>query len=86
MTQSCTFMRFFGKIRCTSADYFVVEATSEAVEEVAEDGGEDGTAVEQEGAKDPNQEERGVGVNKYTYFVTTDLFSPWKRLPDLSPA
>jgi len=61
-----------------------VEATAEAPEEVAEDGDEDAAAKEAE-VKDPNQEERGSGVNKYTYFVTTNLFSPWKRLPDVGP-
>ena len=61
-----------------------MEATAEAPEEVAEDGDEDAAAKEAE-VKDPNQEERGSGVNKYTYFVTTNLFSPWKRLPDVGP-
>ena len=29
-------------------------------------------------------EDKGTGVNKYTYFVTTNPFSEWKRLPDLT--
>jgi len=31
-------------------------------------------------------EEKGTGVNKYTYFVTNNPFSAWTRLPDLSPS
>lgn len=30
-------------------------------------------------------EEKGTGVNKYTYFVTNSCFDAWKKLPDLSP-
>lgn len=30
-------------------------------------------------------EERGTGVNKYTYFVTENTFSSWKKLPNLAP-
>jgi len=75
-------MRFFGKIRGTQADYYVVEATAEGGEEVADEEGGDEAAVEE---KDPNQEEKGTGVNKYSYFVTNGPFSAWSRLPDLSP-
>ena len=75
-------MRFFGKIRCTQADYYVVEATAEGAEEGGEGEGEEGAAEE----KDPDQEEKGTGVNKFTYFVTTNPFTPWKRLPDLAPS
>ena len=81
-SQQCSFIRFFGKIRGTQADYYVVEATAEGGEEPAEEEeGNEGAAEE----KDPNQEEKGTGVNKYTYFVTNSPFSPWSRLPDLSP-
>jgi len=75
-------MRFFGKIRCTKADYYVVEATAEGGEEAGNE--EEGEAAAEE--KDPDQEEKGTGVNKYTYFVTNSPFSPWKRLPDLAPS
>jgi len=75
-------MRLFGKIRCTKADYYVVEATAE---EPAAD--EDGDNAEADGeTKDPDMEEKGSGVNKYSYFVTTSPFAPWKRLPDLGPS
>ena len=79
--QTATYLRFFGKIRCTQSDYYVVEATCEGGEEAAEDGAEDGA---EETNKDPNQEEKGTGVNKYTYFVTNNPFSKWNKLPDLS--
>jgi len=74
-------MRFFGKIRCTQSDYYVVESTIEGGEEAA--GDDDDENAE---AKDPDQEEKGTGVNKYTYFVTNSPFSPWKMLPDLAPS
>lgn len=75
-------MRLFGKIRGTKADYYVVEATAD---EPAAD--EDGENAEAEGeTKDPDMEEKGSGVNKYSYFVTTSPFAPWKRLPDLGPS
>jgi len=77
-------LRFFGKIRCTQEDYYVVEATVEGAEEGEEEnlGGEGAVASEE---KDPTQEEKGTGVNKYTYFVTSNTFDEWKKLPDLSP-
>ena len=84
LSQQCSYLRFFGKIRGTQADYYIAEATAEAAEEAAEEGGEEG-AKEAEEEKDPNQEEKGTGVNKYTYFVTNSPFQAWKRLPDLSP-
>lgn len=75
-------MRLFGKIRGTKADYYVVEATAD---EPAAD--EDGENAEAEGeTKDPDMEDKGSGVNKYSYFVTTSPFAPWKRLPDLGPS
>lgn len=75
-------MRFFGKIRCTKADYYVVEATAEGVEEAGGEEGEE-AAVEE---KEEGQEDKGTGVNKYSYFVTNSPFSAWKRLPDLAPS
>ena len=30
-------------------------------------------------------EEKGSGVNKFTYFVTENSFSQWKKLPSLAP-
>ena len=30
-------------------------------------------------------EEKGTGVNRFTYYVTTDVFSAWTKLPDLAP-
>ena len=51
-------MRFWGKIQCSKKDYFIAEGQVE--------GGE-----EQE--IPPNWEPRGTGVNKNTYWVTTDI-------------
>ena len=77
-------MRFFGKIRCTEADYYVVEATAEG--EQAGEGGNESGAENAEEEKKEEMEAPGSGVNKYTYFVTNNPFSPWKRLPDLAPS
>ena len=60
----------------------MVEATAEGAEEPENENGEEPVAEE----KEAEQEEKGTGVNKYTYFVTNSPFSPWKRLPDLAPS
>lgn len=79
--QSASYIRFFGKIKGTQSDYYVVEATAEGGDaEGGEEGAEEGVE------KDPEQEDKGTGVNKYTYFVATGCFSKWQKLPDLSPA
>ena len=75
-------MRFFGKIRCTEKDYYIVEAIAEGAEDPGEGEGEENAEVAE--VKDPNQEEKGTGVNKYTYFVTNNPFTKWEKLPDLS--
>lgn len=67
------FIRFFGKIYGTQQDYYIAEAEVEAGEEVAG-----------EGEAPPEQEEKGTGVNKYSYFVTHSSLTQWTRLPDLT--
>lgn len=32
------------------------------------------------------REERGMGVNKFTYFVCSEPGKPWKKLPNITPA
>ena len=81
--EQCSFVRFFGKIRGTKADYYVVEATAEGAADAENEGEGEGEGAGE--AKDPDQEEKGSGVNKYTYFVSNGPFSPWSRLPDLGP-
>jgi len=61
-------MKFFGKVHGINHDYYIVEAEVEGGEE----GGED-----QEGEKPADQEAKGTGVNKYTYFVSHDSLSEW---------
>lgn len=70
-----TNLRFFGKIRGTQQDYYIVEATLDGGEEEAEEGGE----------AENNAEPKGTGVNKYTYYVTHNSLSAWVKLPDLNP-
>ena len=64
-------MRLWGKIRGTSADYFIAEGTLDGGEEGAEGG-------------DPDNEARGTGVNKYVYWATNKPLGEWTQLPDLS--
>ena len=73
--KGATQLRFFGKIHGSANDYYVVEAVV--------DGGEEG----EEGAGDapPDQEAKGTGVNKFTYFVAKNSLSEWTALPDLTP-
>ena len=75
-----SFMRFFGKIRGIQTDYYIVEATVGDDGEGEGEGGDGG-----EDAKEPDMEDKGTGVNKYTYFVTENTFSSWKKLPNLAP-
>ena len=67
-------IRFFGKIQATQADYYIAEGTLE--------GGDDGEEVE----RPPEFEARGTGVNKFVYWVTTDILGKWTKLPDLLPS
>lgn len=68
-------LKFFGKIRGIENDYYVVEGALEGGEE---EGGEE--------EKPADMEDKGTGVNKYTYWVSHQSFAAWKKLPDLSPA
>lgn len=81
-TSGAVSLRFFGKVWGTKQDYYVVEATGDA-------GGEEAEANEDEENEDgptADQEARGTGVNKFSYYVTHDSLSKWTRLPDLSPS
>ena len=60
-------LRFWGKIYGITADYFVVEGTLPKAEEKT---------------ADPTIEKRGVGVNRYVYWVTDNLLDDWVQLPD----
>ena len=70
MTKNVKSMRFWGKIQCSKKDYFIAEGQMDAGEE-------------QE--IPPNWEPRGTGVNKNTYWVTTDILGDWTELPLISP-
>ena len=74
-------MRFFGKIRGTKSDYYIAETVVEGGDDADEDGVGD---IDE--PKDADMEEKGTGVNKFTYYVTTNVFDSWKKLPSLSPA
>jgi radial spoke head protein 4/6 len=65
-------MRFWGKIKGTQMDYFVVEATQE------------GGAEPEEGAE--AGEARGTGANQYVYWVTNSPVKDWTMLPDIKPS
>lgn len=67
---AATNLAFFGKIRGTVTDYYIIEATVE---------------VDPEGGKE-GMEAPGSGVNKSVFYVSKDSFSNWSRLPDLAPA
>ena len=67
-------------IKGSQLDYYIAETV---VEGEAEWEAKEGEETEQE----PNIEEKGTGVNKYTYFVTNDVVSSkWTQLPDLKPS
>lgn len=53
----------------------------EAVVDGGDEGGEEGA-----GDAPADQEAKGTGVNKFTYFVAKDSLSEWTALPDLTPS
>ena len=61
-------LNFWGKIKGTQKDYFIVEGTLEA-----------GEPVEGEVIGEP----RGTGVNKFVYWVSNAPNGPWTELPDI---
>lgn len=69
-------MRLFGKILGTESDYYVAETANEGGEEAAVEEGED---------VDPDTEPKGSGANLKAYFVTSNPYSDWSRLPDVTP-
>jgi radial spoke head protein 4A len=77
MSSAAQSLRFFGKITGLQRDYYIVEATNEG------EGEADEPAEGEE--KDPLQEAKGTGVNKYTYYACNSLFEKWTKLPDLTP-
>jgi len=73
MENGYTRIRLWGKILGTDADYYVAEAYKE---------GEAGEADEE----NPDAEPAGVGANKMSYLVTTDLATQeWTKLPNIKP-
>jgi len=64
-------LRFWGKILCTSADYYVAEAQLEAAGEPDEN--------------DPDFEPQGTGANAFVFWVTNSLTGTWVKLPHTTP-
>lgn len=77
--KNLSFVRFFGKVFGTQADYYVAQGTY--VEPPApEDGAEE--APPPPGAP---VEEAGTGCNAFVYFVCNDPAGEWTALPDVTP-
>ena len=70
--KGATSLRFWGKIKGSEKDYFVVEAVQPSDEEVV-DGNEKG-------------ENRGTGVNQFAYCVANSPLEEWTQLPDVLPS
>ena len=68
-------MKFWGKIKGTEKDYYIVEATLDAGDP------EEDTAQPTEAI-----EPRGQGVNKFVYYVCNSPLGEWTKLPDLKPS
>jgi radial spoke head protein 4A len=64
-------IRLWGKIYGTERDYYVAEGFVAAQDE--------------EGEKPQGFEERGTGINQFTYWVTDSSLGKWTMLPDISP-
>lgn len=65
-------MRFWGKIFALKSDYYVVEATMDAADDVE---------------RPANWEKEGDGINKMIYFVSTNILDPegWTKLEPIGP-
>jgi radial spoke head protein 4/6 len=63
-------VRFCGKIFGTKCDYWIASGRLDKAEEKV---------------NDVNFEKRGQGVNKFVYWVSTNLLSDWIQLPDVRP-
>ena len=70
--KGATSLRFWGKIKGSEKDYFVVEATQASEEEVV-DGDEKG-------------ENRGTGLNQFAYYVANSPLEEWTQLDDVKPS
>mgnify|MGYP001322128524 CR=1 FL=1 len=70
--KGATSLRFWGKIKGSEKDYFIVEAVQAGDEEVV-DGDEKGEA-------------RGTGLNQYVYYVANSPLEEWIELPDVKPS
>lgn len=74
-TTQATNLSFWGKIFGTQKDYYIVEGVAE---------GEDEGEGEEE--KPPEFEAKGSGINRFTYWVTDNVFENWSKLPDMLPS
>ena len=74
-------MRFWGKIKGTEFDYFIVEGKLEGGGDEGGDGEEGGG-----GAQEAGFEARGTGANEYVYWVCNSLLEHWVKLPDVKPS
>lgn len=77
-------IRLFGKILGTKADYIIIETEMAVAEEGSDNA--DAFSAEDAASGEPPAEPRGVGVNKYTYWVCSYAGGNWTRLPDATPA
>jgi hypothetical protein len=75
-------MRFWGKIKGTEFDYFIVEGKLDA------GGGDDGGDGEEGagGAQEAGFEARGNGANEFVYWVCNSLLEHWVKLADIKPS
>lgn len=65
-----TNVRFFGKVLCSSQDYWVAQGMLNVAEEKP---------------RNPRQEVRGRGTNKSVFWVTHNIIGDWIQLPDVEP-
>ena len=63
-------LKFWGKITGTHADYYIAESPADAAEEELP----------------ADVEPKSQGVNKMSYWVTTDLNGDWTELPIITPS
>jgi radial spoke head protein 4/6 len=72
LKKNARYLKLWGKVIGSQKDYFIAEGQA--------DGGEEA------GELAPETEPKGTGVNKWNFYVCTELAGEWTELPLITPS